>query len=108
MKAEQTMFIRVDGQIETIGDPPLEMEQIGDCWRQRASSIVPVHLGKRIAFLLLRVIFGERGITAEWTRQWHGPWLCELYATGETYVHQSRRCCLAWEHKRLEEIMEQQ
>lgn len=102
------MFVRSNGQIEVIGDIPLELEQIGDCRRERASSIVPVHIGKRIAFLLLRAIFGERGITAEWTRGWYGPWLCTLYATGETYVHQSRKVCLRWERDQLEEILEGQ
>jgi hypothetical protein len=102
------MFIRADGQIEVIGDVPLELEQIGNCRRERASSIVPLHLGKRIAFLLLRTIFGERGITAEWTRAWRGPWFCLLYATGETFCHPSRRVCLAWERARLEQIMERQ
>jgi hypothetical protein len=102
----KVLFVACDGTIEVIGDPPLELEQIGDCRRERASSIVPVHIGKRIAFLLLRAIFGERGITAEWTRGWYGPWLCLLYATGETFTHQSRKVCLKWEQERLAEIME--
>lgn len=104
----ETLFIRSDGQIEVIGDVPLELEQIGDCRRERASSIVPVHIGKRIAFLLLRAIFGERGITAEWTRGWSGPWSVLLYATGETFTAQSRKVCLRWERERLEQIMEGQ
>lgn len=90
-----------------IGDAPAELEAMGDTVRNRASNILPLHRGKRAAFLLLRSLFGERGRIAEWTRQWQGPWLCRLFATGETYVHQSRRCCLAWEHEQLNQIMSQ-
>lgn len=101
----QALFVQLDGTMVTIGDIPEELAGLGIGTRRRASSIVPLDWGRRCAFLLLRLLFGERGKVAEWTRQWSGPWLCRLFETGETYVHQSRRCCLEWEHGRLEEIL---
>lgn len=99
----QNLFVRSDGTIQVVGDMPLEL---GDPVTHRASSIVPLHRGKRLAFMLLREIFGERGHIAAWTRTWHGPWIGLLFATNESYVHQSRWVVLKWEHQRLEKLME--
>lgn len=101
----QELYVQLDGTIQTIGDATPDLEMIGPCTRRRASNILPVHRGKRGAFLFLRALFGERGRIAEWTRQWQGPWISLLFATGETYVHQSRRCCVEWERRRLAELM---
>lgn len=103
----QDLFIRSDGQIQVIGDPPEALAEMGERVCNRASNILPVAWGKRCAFLLLRALFGERGRVAEWTRQWRGPWTSRLFATGETYTHWSRWACVAWEHERLEELMGQ-
>lgn len=106
MKTE--LYVACDGTIQVIGEIPKELELTGNAprVRHRASRIVPLHRGKRFMFLFLRAIFGERGITAEWTRGWHGPWIGWLFATGETYIHQSRRVVLKWERERLAELME--
>jgi hypothetical protein len=100
------MFVRGDGQIEMIGDVPVELSLHGKAVRRRATSILPVHRGKRLCFLALRSLFGERGRVAEWTRQWSGPWEARIYATGETMVFQSRRVALLWERAKLEELLE--
>jgi hypothetical protein len=104
---EASIFINRDGNISSIGDIPQELEQavVGTVKRQRASNILPVNRFKRALFLALRAVFGERGKVAEFTRQWQGPWICFLFATGETFVAQSRRVCLQWEHERLEAIL---
>lgn len=102
------IFIKPGGEMIFLGDAPQELADLGTGTRRRASSIVPLHRGRRFLFLLLRAIFGERGITAEFTRSWQGPWLCVLFETGETFIHQSRRCCIKWEHERLEQLMEEE
>ncbi len=102
------MFVGLDGQIQVIGDVPLELAQIGECKRERASSIVPVNLWKRAAFILLRAVFGERGRVAEFTRSWTGPWTGWLFSTGERFTAQSRRVVLKWERERLADILEAQ
>lgn len=98
------LFIQPDGMVISVGDAP-ELALLGDRTRRRASCVVPLHRGKRILFYLLRAVFGERGITAEWTRQWPGPWVAVLFATGESFIHQSRRVVLQWEHERLEQLL---
>lgn len=105
---EETMFVRSDGSIEIIGSSDLELGQLGVGTRRRASRIVPLHKGKRFAFLLLRALFGENGITAEWTREWQGPWAAVVFATGEAAVFESREEALQWEHERLEEYLSTQ
>lgn len=107
MNTEQVLFIRSDGLILSVGDPP-QLEVMGEAaltTRKRASSILPVNPVKRICFRLLRLLFGERGKVAGWTRRWYGPWTAKLFATGETFTAQSRRVVLSWEHRRLEEIL---
>lgn len=102
---ERELFIGYNGHIVSIGDPPLEME--GERSRKRVSNILPVNRFKRVAFLALRALFGERGRVAEWTRRWHGPWTSYLFATGETFTHQSRRVCVRWEHDKVSALLEQ-
>ena len=104
----QELFVRSDGTIQVIGDAPQELAGMGERVCNRASNILPVRRGKRAMFLLLRLLFGERGRVAEFTRRWQGPWIAMLFATGETYMHQSRLCCLDWEHRRLNQILSTQ
>lgn len=97
-----SFFIRGDGQVVTIGDPPIEL---GEGVRKRASSIVPLHHGKRLCFLVLRALFGEHGRVAAYTRNWQGPWLTTIFATNERFITQSRWVALKVEHERLEQIL---
>lgn len=100
----EILFVPVGGEVISIGEMPLELQ--GDVKRERASNILPVNRFKRVCFLLLRAVFGERGRVAEWTRQWYGPWTGRLFATGETFTAQSRRVVLDWERRRLEDFYE--
>jgi len=97
-----SIIIRPGGEILSLGELPLELE--GNQTRTRVSNILPVNRVKRAAFLMLRLVFGERGQVAAWTRSWSGPWTCTLFHNGETYTHASRQMCVEWEHERLEEI----
>jgi hypothetical protein len=65
----------------------------------RVSHIVPADSEKRLAFLALRFLFGERGRVAEWARQWQGPWQVRWAASPGVvaFTHQSRRVCIDWE-----------
>lgn len=97
----QTLFVSSD-EVISIGDMPVEL---GATRSYRASQILPVNPVKRLAFVALRAVFGERGRVAAWTRNWRGPWQSKILANGETYTHISRRVCIAWEHSKLEEIL---
>lgn len=103
----QELYVQLDGSIKILGDAPPELAALlGEGTRRRASSILPLHRGKRAWFLFLRLLFGERGRVAEWTRQWQGPWWTKVFATGDEFIHQSRKVCLKWEHERLEAFYE--
>lgn len=99
------LYINGD-EIQAVGEMPVEIKSIGTSRQTRMSNVLPVNRIKRAAFLLLRACFGERGRIAEWTRQWQGPWCSKIFTTGECFTHQSRRVVLAWEHQRLEQLIE--
>jgi hypothetical protein len=100
--AMKTISLIIDsaGTITMLPEKELDLRAFcTDLSYRRVSHIWPVHPVKRIAFRLLRALFGERGRVAQWTRQWQGPWQAIIIDTGETFVHQSRRVCLDWEHE---------
>jgi hypothetical protein len=43
--------------------------------KTRVSHILPKSLGARLFFMVLRVLFGETGRVAQWTREWGCDWL---------------------------------
>ena len=95
------IWITEDGNIETIGCRK-ELTELGPVTgKRRVSTIVPVNPFKRLCFRLLRWLFGEDGETAEWTREWRGPWRCTILATSQTYQHESRTACVLWEYETL-------
>lgn len=93
--------ITPDGEIRVLGDAPVEL---GTGTRKRASHVLPCHPVKRVLFVILRLLFGERGRVATFTRSWQGPWQVTLVNHPESFTHQSRRVCLLWERERLREL----
>jgi hypothetical protein len=49
----------------------------------RGGHVYPVNRARRWAFKSLRRIFGGKGLVADWTRAWRGPWYVERADTGE-------------------------
>ena len=49
---------------------------------RRGGHVVPAGLLRRVAFRLLRRVFGNRGRAAAWTRTWSGPWLLKMLPAG--------------------------
>lgn len=98
------LFIAPDGTVSAVSDETAEAiaRTLGRTSKRRASHVLPEHPGKQIAFVILRKLFGETGRVADWCRSWRGPW--EVYWKGErtpAFRHPSRRVCLAWEVKQL-------
>lgn len=93
-------WVLPDGRLEMLGDDTLGVGVV--IGRRRASHIVPAGLGKRLAFRFLRMVCGERGRIAEWSRTWRGPWLGIIVGSKRRFVHASRRVVLAWEKEVLE------
>lgn len=87
-----------DGTINYLGDDPLGLPLTRKKVK-RFSHVVPTQPLKRVAFRVLRMVFGERGRVAEWTRQWHGPWIGIIVGSRRRFVHASRRVVIAWEHE---------
>lgn len=104
------MKIRItpDGNIEMI-----EYKELGGAIaslgtvtnRRRATHIVPTDYALRIAFKLLRKVFGSTGRIATWTRGWKVQWTVDLRPSGGTVVEpfDDRQEAIAYEVSWLEE-----
>jgi hypothetical protein len=88
--------IHPDGQVEYIGTLPIDLP-LENPVKRRVSHIIPVRWHKRIAFRILRMIFGESGKAAAWTRRWTGPWLAIIIATHQTKTFNTRAEAITWE-----------
>lgn len=97
------IHIEPGGRAWTLGDMPDGLCIGGDVTVTRASHILPVHPIKRLAFKTLRSLFGERGRVAAYTRSWVGPWESIIINTNKRFSHPSRRVCLDWERRQIEE-----
>lgn len=95
--------IEPGGRSWTIGDMPDWAATGGRITVRRVSYIWPVRPVKRLAFRLLRLLFGSRGKVAEWTRGWRGPWEVIVLGSTKRFLHPSRRVCVAWEINTLEQ-----
>ena len=92
-----TLTIDPTGNASYLGEVAVDLSELGPVTRRRVSHILPVNPIKRGAFRALRLVFGERGRVAAWTRRWRGPWRAEIIATGQRRYHMSRRVLIAWE-----------
>lgn len=101
------LHITPDGIVRGVSDPTCDAiaESLGLVARRRASHVWPVHPVKRLAFRVLRACFGERGRVACWCRTWYGPWEVRFAETPHQveFTAQSRRVCINWEIKTLNE-----
>jgi len=70
--------IRPDGDMLIIKHPNTEFDtgNIGEGhgWHT-GGHVWPQGKALRLAFKVLRFVFGRKGIVAEWTRTWGGPWV---------------------------------
>jgi hypothetical protein len=93
----QTIFIEPDGSVSFLGDTcPIDLP-LGNPIRRRVSVIHPVSPLKKVAFLFFRLVAGETGRVADWTRRWSGPWRATILATGQSAVFERRQAAIDWE-----------
>lgn len=95
------IVIDEQGVIRCLHNPAVPMHELGVVTRTRISHIVPLWFPKRAVFRLLRIMFGERGRVADWTRSWRGPWHASIVATGAWSVFEKRADCVAWEIQQI-------
>lgn len=63
-------------------DEGLLTPTLGRAARRRVASVEPHRFWPRQAFLLLRLVFGEEGTVAAWTRRWPVLWRVNLRLSG--------------------------
>jgi len=94
--------IKADGTIEFLGWPPPGMELPAGIVRRRFSEIIPVNPVLRVAFRVLRWLFGEEGRVSNWTRRWRCRWEAIILiggARGKRVQHVDRAWLLRWEQR---------
>lgn len=92
--------IRRDGTIVSLSN--LEVTLDGPVTTTRASHVEPFRLIPRLAFRLIRRVFGETGAAANWTREWNVLWRVRFPgSSGWAYGPASRSRCIAWEVETL-------
>lgn len=90
----------IEGNCMALKSEIVPLETLGSTEAvQRVSHIIPAAGAKRVAFLILRWLFGDRGRVSEWTRQWNGPWEVRWAQSPDvvSFTHPSRRVCVDWE-----------
>lgn len=93
--------LKPDGTVESIGNP-LGLPFARGARKRRLSTITPwLAPIKGPAFRILRLVFGDDGRVAAWTRTWRGPWIVRILATGEWTVREKRADCIDWEIEQL-------
>ena len=97
----KTITILANGEVQFLGDDPGIDLPLGKIRRLRVSTIQPLYLWKRLAFLTVRHVCGSYGRGAAFTRTWAGPWRCVILATGQSAVFEERQAALDWEHEVL-------
>jgi hypothetical protein len=101
MKTQYYMKIKSNGDLEFFPVPPPGLV-VTELKSQRYSEIVPEPMVQRLAFRILRQLFGDEGRVASWTRTWHCLWECRILrgpATGACKRNFSRPALLDWEHR---------
>ncbi len=92
------LTITTNGELQWLGDLPKDIDlPLANVRRRRLSTIVPVKPIKRAMFRILRLIFGDRGRVADYSRSWSGPWRATILATGQTETFQHRAEAIGWE-----------
>jgi hypothetical protein len=77
-----TVFIENDGNVSFLYSPLTAGFNLGPSVTRRASEIEPDCATLRLFFHVLRAVFGECGVVAEWTRHWPCLWRANLSLIG--------------------------
>jgi hypothetical protein len=93
-----TLIITNSGHLLTLGNP---LGLPGVVESKRWSEIIPCSIPKRIAFRVLRYLFGERGRVAQWTRGWRTTWQMTVLSTGYTARCNDRQSLIQLEHEQF-------
>jgi hypothetical protein len=82
-----TVTIDEDGDLIFLKTPSSDIFlELGTVVTRRASHITPRAFFPRLAFKILRGVFGDKGTIAEWTREWSGPWRVDMRPVGAPVI----------------------
>lgn len=74
--------ITEDGDTRCLVSPDTQVFLSEESVIRRASNVLPVSIPLRVAFRVLRTLFGEYGRAADYTRHWHCMWQIDLAPIG--------------------------
>ena len=94
--------IMEDGTAESLGS--VDIPDVEVIRKIRVSTIQPAHPVKRAWFKLLRLVFGDSGRVAEYTRQFSGAWVVTILRSGQAMTFETRSACIKWETLHLNTI----
>jgi hypothetical protein len=92
----KTITILPSGEVEFLGECPVDLP-LSNPVRRRVSTIEPKTFWKKKAFQVLRLVAGDTGRVAAFTRTWSGKWTARILATGQTQTFNTRAEAIAWE-----------
>lgn len=96
MKTHRLKILK-DGRMSWLNPPPFAVPAVTK--RKRYSEITPTNPFLFVAFRALRLVFGERGRVAQWTRSWRCEWRMVVLSTGVTSVSTDRAMLIELEHE---------
>ena len=92
----KTITILCNGDVSFLGECPVDLPLLNPV-RRRVSKIEPKTFWKKKAFQVLRLVAGDTGRVAAFTRTWSGKWTARILATGQTKTFNTRARAIAWE-----------
>ncbi len=70
---------RPNGTAQHVGDSDLLAGSVAHATKRRASSIEPVNVALRVAFVAIRACCGDESRLAAWTRTWACCWRVRVF-----------------------------
>lgn len=95
------IIIDENGMLRCLRNDAVPMHELGKVTTTRLSHIVPLWEPARSLFKLLRLIFGDRGKVAAWTRTWRCWWKVTIISTGRWNIFRDRADAVKWEIERV-------
>jgi len=77
-----TVFIEKDASVTFLDTPLTRGFNLGPSVTRRASHVEPDNVALRVLFHMLRSLFNEKSIAAEFTRRWPCLWRANMALSG--------------------------
>ena len=81
-RPRRVLVVGQDNSIRYLDDKSGDFDDEGRSSVRRVSHIYPRNWGLFLAFVFIRVLFGDDGGMAEWTRNWKCAWVLDMRPSG--------------------------